>query len=525
MVPEATTTTQSSAARLGPWVELHEERCRGGRRLIIAANHRDGIAIQLTAEEADRCRTGTLDPDCGDPFVEELRSTGYLTDRPQHLDAMPAAPSMRERITRCARTLDLRVARADAFVRRLYQRGNLAALYSRAAVGTQICLAAAGAVALVVALSSDQPLELRAAPLQVPAFIALALLAGFVHEMGHAVSVVHYGRTVRAVGVRLHLGTPAFYVESADALLLTRRQRFIQAAAGPWAEWQLTSLLALVCVLAPSPLLVVVLYRFVVLNTITIASNLLPFVGLDGQLLLADAIREPDLPARTRGAATELLARLQQHQTITLEIAALAAYATLNAAVAGALVLVAILFWYAMFGDTIGVLLDAGPPAWIALSILITLMLRPAITRSRTLLTALLSDNQHFARLRFRLERRWRVQATKALARLPEFRQADANTLGLIAGRLRRIHIAAGTRLTLDATAFVAARRETFTAQPDSASDSKNGLVAFRPQRAEDLYCRLTTTVALLPCVLTTVDGRLVSDVGAWSGSVTAAAG
>ena len=51
----------------------------------------------------------------------------------------------------------------------------------------------------------------------------------------------HHGRRVDSIGFRLHLATPAFYVESVDALHMTRRQRIVQAAAGPWAEWLVTS--------------------------------------------------------------------------------------------------------------------------------------------------------------------------------------------------------------------------------------------------------------------------------------------
>ena len=71
--------------------------------------------------------------------------------------------------------------------------------------------------------------------------IRTGLIAVAIHDIGHALVTIHYGRHVRSAGLRLHLGTPAFYVESLDAPLLTRRQRIIQAAAGPWFEWLFTS--------------------------------------------------------------------------------------------------------------------------------------------------------------------------------------------------------------------------------------------------------------------------------------------
>ena len=54
-----------------------------------------------------------------------------------------------------------------------------------------------------------------------------------------------------AAGVRVHLGVPAFYIDSIDALLLPSRTRLRQALAGPWAEWLFTSVVAMVVAWSP----------------------------------------------------------------------------------------------------------------------------------------------------------------------------------------------------------------------------------------------------------------------------------
>ena len=36
-----------------PWVECRQERCRGGRALITAVNHRDGTAMHLDPTDID----------------------------------------------------------------------------------------------------------------------------------------------------------------------------------------------------------------------------------------------------------------------------------------------------------------------------------------------------------------------------------------------------------------------------------------------------------------------------------------
>jgi Zn-dependent protease len=145
------------------------------------------------------------------------------------------------------------------------------------------------------------------------------------------------GRHVRAAGLRLHLGAPAFYVESLDALLLTRRQRLLQAAADPWAEWLATSVVAFAFLsLGTDSDVAAIFHRFVVVNTFVIANNLLPFAGLDGALLFADAVGRPDLPFRT---STALRRSSSGERWIIV-------YSVLNALVAAGLFIVAGYFWW-----------------------------------------------------------------------------------------------------------------------------------------------------------------------------------
>ena len=175
-----------------------------------------------------------------------------------------------------------------------------------------------------------------------PLIIAIDLVAIGIHELAHALVVVRHGRRVRSAGFRLHLGTPAFYVDSVEALLLTRRERIVQALAGPWAEWLVTATLAIGLVAFGDRLGVVgvVVHRFVLLNCLTVTTNLLPFVGLDGHWVLADAIREPDLGPRSRAALCDVARQPRHHQV------GLAAYAVGNAVVAVVLVVTAVFFWY-----------------------------------------------------------------------------------------------------------------------------------------------------------------------------------
>ena len=338
----------AAVAPLGSWVEAHAETCRGGRTYRVLVNHLTGQVIELTDTEAEIC--GLVDPGQGlisspavAAFVQELREQGFLASD-------PPPPPARRTVQFSAARLDVRWTGAGRLVAAACAHGARH-LLRPAAVAVQALLALAGLAAVTAAIVSGQHFVLRVHPAQIPVVIGLSLAAVAVHELAHALVVVRHHRTVDAAGVRLHLGTPAFYVESASAVLLTRRQRLIQASAGVWAEWQFTSVVAIWLWVSPLPAAAPLLHRFVILNAATIATNLLPFTGLDGSWLLADATGIPDLARRSRGALTRLATNLIDRRPIPATGKALAAYAAANSLVALALLATSGFFWYQLFGD------------------------------------------------------------------------------------------------------------------------------------------------------------------------------
>ena len=252
--------------------------------------------------------------------------------------------------------------------------------------------------------------------------------------------MIRHNRTVDGAGLRLHLGTPAFYVESAAALLLPRRHRLIQAAAGVWAEWQFTSIAAIWLWCAPVPYALPLLHRFVLLNAATIATNLLPFTGLDGSWLLADAIGIPDLVRRCRGSLSRLLIALATRQPRTAEDTALAVYSTVNGAVAAALLVTAGFFWYQLFGDLAATLARHGPVGWLILAAATIMLAMPALSAAGPRLAAAAGTARELhAAITFRLQWTWRIPATRQLAAaLTPLAALDHQQLGIIAGQLRR---------------------------------------------------------------------------------------
>ena len=139
--------------------------------------------------------------------------------------------------------------------------------------------------------------------------LLLALLTTVLHEFGHAVALVHYGRAPRRAGLGFYWGSLCFFVDSTPALTLPRHQRAVQALAGLAVDVVTTSTLAILAHIVHNPLLAVVFWQLAVLDAFAIVTNALPVLEVDGHWALADYLDEPDLSPRARGALAETLHR------------------------------------------------------------------------------------------------------------------------------------------------------------------------------------------------------------------------
>jgi putative peptide zinc metalloprotease protein len=126
-------------------------------------------------------------------------------------------------------------------------------------------------------------------------FVLTALSAGF-HEFGHAAACRYGGATPGVMGAGLYLVWPAFYTDVTDSYRLSKGGRlrtdlgglyfnmlFALATFGVWALTRWTPLLLLVP-----------------LQLLQMVHQLLPFVRLDGYLILSDLTGVPDLFARIK---------------------------------------------------------------------------------------------------------------------------------------------------------------------------------------------------------------------------------
>lgn len=402
----------------GSWVEIQSDMTRRTERFTVAVNRRTEAAIVL-----DDRPSAELDA--------ALREGGFLRDSPVPVDAPRCG-----RLGTVLRSLDVRWKGADRLVAAIYRR-LLVRAWDRGWFAVQVVVAVAGVVSLIAALAAGCPIHLRPEPWHVPIYVGISLVSVAIHELGHAVVLARNGRKVAAVGLRLHLGSPAFYVESVEALLLPRRQRLIQAAAGPWAEWQFLSIIALALWLGPESFLTPVVHRFVVLGAVTVAANLLPFAGLDGSFLLADLVREPNLTAESKSALSRLL--LDRTRVDPL----LAAYAVTNTVVSAAMLLTSLMLWYFVFGGVIEMFAAAGALGWLGIALLVGISFGPALGAASVHLRRVrLVD-----RVMFRLERRRRIEVVGRLVRCAPFSDLDERSLSVLAGQLDLRRIGRGSPL------------------------------------------------------------------------------
>ena len=352
----------------------------------------------------------------------------------------PTPATLRRRVQVSVARLDLRWTGAGRLVPRVHDRGARH-LFHPAAVTAQILLALAGLAAAgrghsaPASISSCGSTRPRSPSSSASAWPRSACTSSPTPWSSSATAAA-----VDAAGVRLHLGTPAFYVESVSALLLPRRQRLVQAAAGVWAEWQFTSIIAIwlwlprcrsrsPCCTAsssstppPSP-------PTCSRSPAWTAPGFSPTPSASPTWPAAPAARSPgSLPPWPAASLPPAKTRRSPPTP------------PLNGLVAAGLLATAGFFWYQLFGDLAATLTHHGPAGWPVLAAAAAVLARPALTATAPRLA-----RRH--RQRPRPARRHHLPAAMEVAhprhpppgrRLPRDRRPQPAQLGILAGHLHR---------------------------------------------------------------------------------------
>jgi CRP-like cAMP-binding protein/Zn-dependent protease len=392
----------------------------------------------------DRFNAGAgLDPEAVVSLVSSLREGRFL--EPRHVDvtatlgkALDTSTTAGAKIRTFAKTLRVDWSGVDGVVRLLYRRGfkhffRLQVAVAAAAIG----LGGLAAFATVVhshrfTLGSESP------PLESFVLIFLSFLLTAAHELGHALVEIHDGRRIGSAGFMIYFGAPAFFVDSSDGMMMDRRMRILQAAAGPAAELFLAGIASLVIFFLPGWGPSKFLYRFALLNLFIIFLNLIPLLELDGYWIFSDLIQVPDL--RTRSLAfvqRDLWHKLRGRTRVTLQEWGLAFYALAGVVFTVASLFISFFFWRQVFGGLVSSLWNQSTATRLLLLLLTLVLAGPLVRGAFALAQSLWRRARAVAnRIRFRLETSWRVEAAQLIDALPAFEDLSEDILSDIAGRV-----------------------------------------------------------------------------------------
>jgi len=475
---------------IAPDVEVKIFHLKWGNDYALLANPRDFVHYRVEVAEAellplmDGTRTvkdivverfrdsGEMELSGVADFVQLLRVDNFLTDRFHDVQAVVKralypVSVLRAKIREFIRTLSVEWSGANGLVEWFY-RGGLRWLFKPVLVIVLALTALAGLVAFASVYGSGRfTLGGRSVAAESLILLGLSYVLTFVHELAHALVVVHYGRRVKSAGFMIYFGSPAFFVESSDALMLERGQRMVQAFAGPFAELVVAGGAAIFIWAFPDSAVAGILYRFALLNYFVIFLNLIPLLELDGYFILADLIQVPDLrPRSLQFIRYDLWRKLRRRERVTKQDLGLALYGFLGIAFTIFSLYTAFFFWQEVFGGLVSDLWGGGLVGKVALVVLGLFLAGPALRGLVALVRALWRNLRELWRgIRFRVQTRWRVEAARLIDALPMFEDLSEELLSDLAGRVRLHSVPPGKPVIRQGDrpeAFYVVRRGTF---------------------------------------------------------------
>jgi putative peptide zinc metalloprotease protein len=399
---ERQTDPSESRPKLADDVEIKEFHLRWGNDYAMIANPRDLIHYRLEPGEIEMVRlmdgtrtvkeivlerfqeSGELELAGVADLVRQLQEGSFLD--PPFVDTYGAVrtamePGMtREKIRTFLRTLSIEWKGADRAVRWLYDHG-FRHFFNPVAVVLGTIVGIVGIVAFGFVVRSGQfSLAGRSLAIEFLILFALNYTLTFLHELGHALVVIHHGRRIKSAGFQIYYGSPAFFVDASDALMMERRARIAQAWAGPFAELIVAGAASLAILAFPDHLISVTLYKFAVLNYFVLFMNLIPLLELDGYFILSDLIQLPDLRPRSLAFIRhDLWTKLRRRERLTKQEAGLATYGTLGIAFAVFSLYTGFFFWQHIFGRLLARMWNSGGLSRTLLVVLAVLVAGPIV--------------------------------------------------------------------------------------------------------------------------------------------------
>ena len=442
-------------------IEVKVFRLRWGNDYAMIANPTDLIHYQLRPEDAellelmDGTRTikeivieafqesGDLSLDTVADLVRQLRVGNFLTDR--YVDvtdivrrASDPVSAARTKAREFAKTLSIDWDGAHQLVEWLY-RHLLRFFFIPAVVVVSVVVALLGLAAFVAVYRSGRfELGGNSPAAQTLILLGMDYVLTFVHELGHAVVLVHQGRKIKSAGFMIYFGSPAFFVESSDSLMLDRGKRIVQSAAGPFAELVVSALASIYLWAVPDSPAAPFLFTWAVINYFVIFLNLVPLLELDGYFILADLIQVPDLrPRSLRFIRFDLWRKIRRLEHVTNQEVGLALYGIIGVVFTVFSLYTSIFFWETIFGGLISSLWEGGVFGKVLLVVLGLFVAGPLVRGGIALVRAIRRKVKGVIdAVRFRIQTRWRVEAAEMIDGSAMFGDVPADVLSDLAGRV-----------------------------------------------------------------------------------------
>lgn len=473
--------------KLAPDIEVKEFRLRWGNDYVMIANPRDLVHYRLAPDDAELLQsmdgTHTVKEIVLERFKEEgelelsgvidlvrlLQEENFFEEPFVDVNAavkraIRPSTGPAQRMKAFAKTRTLEWKGADRLVRWLYGHG-LRHVFSRQFAIASILLALVGFVAFVAIVRGGR-FALAGESLAIGFAILLFLdyFSVFLHELGHALVLTKNGRTVKSAGFMIYFLSPAFFVEASDSLMMERRQSMLLAFAGPYTQFLIGGVCAMVAWAWPAWVFAPTLYKVSVINYFMVFLNLLPMLELDGYFILADAIQVPDLRPRSLSFVRhDLLPKLKRRERFNRAEVGLALYGILGVLFTGTFLVSGTFYWRTVFSDLVGRLWRGGTITRALLLILFAFIASPIVRGVIALARAVARLLRRIVRrLRFRLETRWRVEAASLIDALTLFDDVPVDVLDDLAGRVTLRALSSGQAVVRQgdrAAAFYVVRR------------------------------------------------------------------
>jgi putative peptide zinc metalloprotease protein len=389
----------------------------------------------------------------GDLVDEMYHNNFFTTPFVPVLERTMEAKRARSRVPRWIRQFRevrrIETKKADRFFAAMY-RGGGKFFFTKPAALISVAVSVVGVVAFVSLVAQGKYSLLgESAATGVLVLYGIQLFSTFVHESGHALGNVHAGRKILAAGFMLYLGIPAFFIETTDMWMATRRQRLLATWSGPFSECIMAGAASVIALVLPASGLTAFLFRFSVLSYIAIAENLIPFLRLDGYYLLMDALDEVNLRERSFEFLREdLLGKISRRSKFSREERIFTGYGALAVLFTVLAVGFSLVFWSRLFGEAVRGAWRAGLGPGLLVTFLLGLIVAPILRGLARLARRGARRVRRGARaVRRFAQKGWRHEAVELFRELPLTEDLPDEAHEEIAAHVELLRVDAGQTL------------------------------------------------------------------------------